>query len=75
VSVIVILPRVEKATDSYHSEGALVSVADSEDAARYNLASLPHITITDEEWVKRVVYELMDNQPERVFVFPDAGCC
>ena len=83
---IYIWESVNQATANYHSEGAVVVVAASETRAR-ELANT-HITIHygDEEHLDTAinpkekvdaVYALavgMDHQ-EKVFIFPDAGCC
>lgn len=70
---IYIWRRVEKATGSWHSEGGVIAIAASEDRAR-ELALAQRCEIAPDEHVD-AVHELVGEQPEAVFIFPDAGCC
>jgi hypothetical protein len=64
--------RVEKCTDSYHPEGGVVVFANDEERAR-DLAKVEYCRIgyNEKPDYVRTVY----GEGERVFLFPDAGCC
>jgi hypothetical protein len=69
--------RIERVSDSYHSEGGLVIVANDLEHAESLIADNEFIEPTGMEWAEAKVFELAqgeDYQPA-VFVFPDAGCC
>jgi hypothetical protein len=70
-----IFEEVEKLTYNYHSGGGLVVIAEDTEAAKALISTDSDITITEEEWSKVKVYELMDNEEPAMFIFPDAGCC
>lgn len=63
--------RIIKATENYHSEGALVVIAADESRARA-LARDKVEALRDDE---RPDHVREADGPEQVWVFPDAGCC
>lgn len=70
---IFIWERVEKCSDSFHEEGGVVVIADNEDVARDVANSVEGCNIQPEE--KPVAsYDVFADE-EKVFIFPDAGCC
>lgn len=69
-----IFEDVGELTYNYHSGGGLVVVAKDEELAKKLIATNEYINLTDEEWSKVVVYETNETE-ERMFIFPDAGCC
>jgi hypothetical protein len=70
---IFIWEEIERATDNYHSSGAVVVVAESEESARV-LASDKGVKFDSKETVD-CVYVIDGEAPEYVGVFPNAGCC
>lgn len=64
--------RIDKCTSSYHSEGGVVVFAENEKAARDLANQIPGCVIDDDE-TPDYIYE--DQAEEKVFIFPDAGCC
>lgn len=64
---------VAKCTDHYHEEGGVVVVAASVERAR-ELAAAQGCKISDEE-AHDAEIPCAAGEPERVFIFPDSGCC
>ena len=64
---------VEEATGHYHSTGGVVVIAETEDRA-YELAKEQGVKFKETE-VPTLSLDLLHVNEERVFVFPDAGCC
>jgi hypothetical protein len=64
-----------KVSGNYHEGGGLMVVAENTNHVKEMIEKEEYIEITNEEWQEVVVYELMDNEKPRIFVFPDAGCC
>lgn len=83
---IFIFKDVEKLTDSYHTNGALVVVAENitkaieiahnhEEDSAWKTGS-KNIKLTTEEIEKVVSYDLLgENIEPKLFLFPDSGCC
>lgn len=75
---VFIWTSIEKLTDNYHSEGGLVVVAKDLERA-YELARNEGVEFTTNEYSDEltpdVVYNTDDSAEEKVFIFPDAGCC
>jgi hypothetical protein len=68
--------RIEHASTNYHKEGGAVVIASDESTARALIASGDgEVIISDEEWSKAIVFELVGEHEPRVIAFPDAGCC
>jgi hypothetical protein len=64
---------VENLTNSYHSSGGLVVIADNLQDAKI-LAMEKDVKFVGDE--QPDVYELKDLEyKDDVFIFPDAGCC
>ena len=85
---VIILEYVNQLTSRYHSDGGLVIIAKDLERAkemfplgeipssRWNSDEKDFVRPTEEEWGKAIIYDLKnDNEEERYFVFPDAGCC
>ena len=72
---IIILEFVKQLTDRYHCEGGLVIIAKNIECAKKLVSNDKYIWPTQEEWDKAIIYDLKNNEKERYFVFPDAGCC
>ena len=58
-------------TNNYHSSGGLVVIADNLEDAKI-LAMEKDVKFDDET---PTVYELKDIVEDKVYIFPDAGCC
>lgn len=72
---VYILTNVEQASDSYHSGGSVVVVAEHRPHAKRLIAETPGVVVSEEDW-KHVKFYLLDASADpKVFVFPDAGCC
>ena len=70
---VFIWENVEKCSDNYHSDGGVVVIAETEERAR-EIANLePGCNIQNDEEVSYVVGTY--SKKEKVFIFPDAGCC
>lgn len=54
--------------DNEHSGGGMVVVAENEEAAKVKEPRIAKFTPI-------AVYELYDQVAEKVYAFPDAGCC
>lgn len=65
--------RIEDCSGSYHSEGGVVVFAKDETRARELANEIPDCNISKDElpdYIRNVT-----GNGERVFIFPDAGCC
>ena len=71
MSKVFIWDYVSNLTDSYHSSGGLVVIADNLQDAKI-LAMEQDVKFDDET---PTVYELKDIVEDEVYIFPDAGCC
>ena len=71
MSKVFIWNNVDNLTDRYHSEGGLVVIADNLQDAGI-LAMEKGVRFNDET---PTVYELKDTVEDKVYIFPDAGCC
>lgn len=80
---IFILENVEELTSNYHTNGAMAIIA--QDIERAKILSRTNgyksyfdgtcvTEVSEDEWSKALVYEC-DATEEKVFIFPDAGCC
>lgn len=58
--------RIEQLTDNYHPGGGLVIIAESLERAK---TLLPNITLPVPDYMTDGGIE------EKVFIFPDSGCC
>lgn len=70
---VFIWERVRQCSNNWHSEGGVVVIAESEERARELANSDEECDIKPEEAVSHVVNT--DATEEKVFIFPDAGCC
>lgn len=70
---IFIFEDVEKCSDNYHEGGGVVVIADDEDRARDVANSIHGCHIQPDE--KPVASYDVATDEEKVFIFPDAGCC
>jgi hypothetical protein len=71
---VFIWTRIANLTDNYHSDGGLVVVADNLADATF-LAENEGVTFAQEEINTFIEYNTDDSAEEKVFIFPDAGCC
>lgn len=65
--------RIDQATCAYHPEGGLVVFAETEERARELADKEYGCKLSAEELPDEV--RSVEDGPERVFIFPDAGCC
>ena len=73
---IYIFENVSELTRYYHNSGGLVVIAPSKERVEELVEAHDEpINISDEEWDEVLEYPTVDIAKERVFVFPDAGCC
>lgn len=82
---IFIFEKVDKLTENYHENGALVIVANNLESAlkmakehssefHWRENKCP-IQLTGKEIANVITYELAEKVEPKVFIFPDAGCC
>lgn len=71
---IFIWQSIENATQSFHSGGGVVAVAESLEQA-ISMAEAEGVRFGSQYDSEPVELELSGEQEPRVFVFPDAGCC
>lgn len=64
---------LDEVSGAYHSDGGLLVVAETLDAAVKLAETNPYVKVGDEQ--PTVVYETSPDAEERVMVFPNAGCC
>ena len=70
---IFIWERVGQCSGNYHSEGGVNVIAENEERARELANELEYCNILPEE-IPDLVADV-DYPSEKVFIFPDAGCC
>ncbi len=66
---------VNKVSDNWHPDGGLLVVAADEYSARELIANAWGVAVSEEEWPKAQVFELLPGVHPQLMVFPDAGCC
>ncbi len=71
---IFVWERLEQATDNWHPEGGVMVVAETVEHAK-DLAQKQGVTFGNQYDTEVIEYELVGIHEEKVFVFPDAGCC
>jgi hypothetical protein len=71
---VYIWERIQELTDNYHSDGGLVVVAANLQRA-IELAEAEGVTFSDKETIPTINYSVVADVEEKVFIFPDAGCC
>ena len=66
--------QIDKCTSSYHSEGGVVAIAESEERAR-ELAKVEgaYIELHESPDMEHKLED--DHTAESVYLFPNAGCC
>lgn len=62
-------------TDNYHSGGALMVIAKSEEHVREQLEGYPAVKLDAEDWTGVRVFDTSPLELPEVFIFPDSGCC
>ena len=83
---IYIFENVDHLTENDHKSGGLVIVATSKDSAQQQFDEYAKAIatryeedceLTEEDWQNANIYHLDDSHVvgERMFVFPNAGCC
>ena len=70
---IFIWKRVGQCSYNYHTEGGVTVIAETEERARELANELEYCDILPEEIPDLVAN--VDYMNEKVFIFPDAGCC
>ncbi len=70
---VFIWQNIEQCTDSYHPEGGVVVFAETEQRAREIANKKSGCNIQPEEKPDEI-RELTGGE-EKVYIFPDAGCC
>lgn len=65
---------INQLTDNYHSDGGLVVVAKDLERA-HELARNEGVEFSEGELTPTIEYNTDDSAEEKVFIFPDAGCC
>lgn len=65
--------RVEKCTDNWHTQGGVVVFAETEERARELANGIPGCHIESHE--HPVEDRTVRGGLERIYLFPDAGCC
>jgi hypothetical protein len=74
---VFIWERIEKLTDNWHTDGGLVVVAANLQRA-VELAEAEGVEFSKgdyDELTPSNLYNTDDSAEEKVFIFPDAGCC
>lgn len=66
--------NINELTDNYHSDGGLVVVAKDLERA-HELARNEGVEFAEDELAPTIEYNTDDFVEEKVFIFPDAGCC
>lgn len=64
---------LDNVSSSYHSDGGLLVVAETLEAAVKLAEQEPSVVVGEEQ--PTVVYETTEDAEQRVMVFPNAGCC
>lgn len=72
---IFIFEGVDEVSGHYHSDGGLVIIAEDEARVKELVAEDEYIKLTEADWFDVISYQVSDDAQEKVFVFPDAGCC
>ena len=74
--------HADKLTQNYHSDGSVLVFAESLEDAKLLVPNKKSdndwqsdVEITDAEWAEATVFEVASPPEQRVWFFPDAGCC
>ena len=62
-------------TDSYHSGGALMVIAETRGQVEHLLTAYPGVKLDEEDWENVRTFPTHSYIPTEVFIFPDSGCC
>lgn len=62
-------------TDSYHSGGSVMIIAETEGRVKQLLLEHPGVQLEEEDWKYVRTFPTHSYVPEEVFIFPDSGCC
>lgn len=75
--IILIFDFIAELTSSYHNGGGLVVIARCIESAKKLIKTDGYIRITDNEWSHVIIYPLQEtiDTEEKLFIFPNAGCC
>ena len=71
---VYVFEGVQNLTNSYHSGGGLVVVAETVEQA-VQMAVTEGVSFDDAEIADVIAYQLAAPAEPRVYIFPDAGCC
>lgn len=66
---------LEQVSDSFHGGGGLLVIAENKRAARRLLETNPDVVVEEDDWSNATMLRVTEDEPERLWVFPDAGCC
>lgn len=72
---IFIFESVGRCSYNYHTKGGVVVIAKDKRAAKKLLKKDPAIDIEEYEWAEAKSYKLANEEKEKFWVMPDAGCC
>lgn len=65
----------DKVSDHYHENGGLVVIAKDRASAKDIANKTNGVTVNDQEVAEAIEYELNGKVENKVYTFPDAGCC
>lgn len=71
---VYIFEHIDKLTQNYHNEGGLVIIAKDKKSAKKLINTNTHIEVTAKEWENVIIYSVNATE-EKLYIFPDAGCC
>ena len=72
--MLYLFERIDGLTDSYHSEGGLVVIAEDRVSAQALVLERQNCELDEYDWSKAKEFELVGVADAQLFVFPDAGC-
>lgn len=66
---------IDEVSNSYHSGGGLVIIAEDIEHAKNVIGKDKYINPTEDDWKDVEVFELKKKTEPKYWVMPDAGCC
>lgn len=70
-----VFQRLARVSHNYHPEGGAIVIARDAAAAADLIEHTKHLEVTAEEWDQAIIFDGIATDEERVFIFPNAGCC
>jgi hypothetical protein len=64
----------DKVTDSWHSGGSVMVIAETEGQVK-NLLAHTEVELSEDDWENVRTFPTHSYVPAEVFIFPDSGCC